>query len=134
MHNEVPKIPFTFSSKLDITFLTELYDNDFEQAETVFETSLEQIQSELANAGDKFSQGDVLGLKKIIHKIKPLFGYVGLNKIITDFAAFEDVCAGANDISQTENGFKNIVKITEEALETINNELKRLKQYNTQCL
>lgn len=134
MHNEVDKWQFSFSPNLDITFLKELYDNDFGQAEMVFNTSAEQIRIELGHARERFSAGDTAGLKKVIHKMKPLFGYVGLNKIISDFAAFEEVCAGAESISQTENGLKHIVAITEEALQTIDSEAGRLKQFNTQCL
>lgn len=134
MRNEVDKIQFSFSPHLDVDFLAGLYDADFEQAEMVFDTSAEQIRVELQNVKDFFQAGDVAGLKKVIHKMKPLFGYVGLNKIISDFAAFEEVCATAENISQTENGFNHIVTIAKEALQTIDSEAKRLKQFNTQCL
>ncbi len=134
MHKEAGKIQFNFSPQLDVVFLAGLYDTDYEQAELVFETSSEQIRIELQHAREKFSAGDAAALKKVVHKMKPLFGYVGLNKIISDFAAFEEVCAGAEYISQTENGFNHIVAITEEALQTIDSEATRLKQFNTQCL
>lgn len=134
MHNEVDKLQFSFSPHLDIEFLNGLYDADFEQAEMVFDTSANQIRLEMQIAREQFAQGDVLGLKKTVHKMKPLFGYVGLSKIICDFAAFEEVCAGAENIAQTENDFNHIVTITEEALQTIDSEAKRLKQFNTQCL
>ncbi len=134
MHNEVDKKQFSFSQHLDTTFLKELYDNDFDQAALVFATSAEQIRAELNIAQEKFSVSDTAGLRKVIHKMKPLFGYVGLNKIISDFAAFEDICAGTADISETKKGFTHIVAITEQALQTIDSEAKRLKQFNTQCL
>lgn len=134
MNNEDNKILYAFSSDLDVDFLQELYGEDLQQAEMVFESSLEQLRKELNLAETRFHAGDAPGLKKVVHKMKPLFGYIGLNEIMAKFAAFEDVCVKATHISETENGFNDIKMLTEHSMQKIEKEIKRLKQFNTQYL
>jgi len=134
MYNEEQKLTFSFSPELDIDFLQELYGEDLQQAEMVFESSAQQMRIELSLAEARFHDGDIPGLKKVVHKIKPLFGYIGLNKIMLEFAAFEQECAQANEPASVESGFQHIRMIAEEALQKVDNETKRLKQHNTQYL
>ena len=134
MYNEEQKISFRFSPELDIDFLQELYGEDLQQAEMVFESSAQQLRIELSLAEARFHDGDIPGLKKSVHKIKPLFGYMGLNKIMSEFAAFEQECAQANEPALVEPGFQHIRMIAAEALQKVDNEINRLKQYNTQYL
>lgn len=134
MYNEEPKISFRFSPGLDVDLLQELYGEDLQQAEIVFESSAQQLRTELSVAEARFHDGDIPGLKKTVHKIKPLFGYIGLNKIMLEFAAFEQECAQANDPGSIESGFQHIKIIAMEALQKADNETKRLKQHNTQYL
>lgn len=125
---------FEFSPELDNGFLQELYGDDFQQAEAVFEATVMQLVAEKKLAESRFHEGEILGLKKVTHKMKPLFGYVGLNEIMSTFAAFEEKCLNSGDITEVENDFLNIVSITEDAVKKIEKEVKRLKQFNTQNL
>lgn len=134
MYNEEQKILFRYSQELDVSYLQELYGEDLQQAEMVFESSAQQLKSELSLAEARFHDGDIPGLKKIVHKMKPLFGYIGLNKIMSEFAAFEQECAQVIEPASVESGFQRIRMITEEALQKVDTETKRLKQYNTQYL
>lgn len=134
MYNEEQKILFTYSPELDASFLQELYGEDLQQAEMVFESSAQQLKSELSLAEARFHDGDIPGLKKVVHKMKPLFGYIGMNKIMSEFAAFEQECAQATEPAIVESGFQRLRMITEEALQKVDSETKRLKQYNTQYL
>lgn len=134
MYNEEQKILFTYSPELDALFLQELYGDDFQQAEMVFESSAQQLKSELLLAEVKFHDGDIPGLKKVVHKMKPLFGYIGMNKIMLEFAAFEQECTQAVEPASVEPGFQHIRMVTEDALLKLDNEIKRLKQHNTQYL
>lgn len=134
MYNQEQKILFLFSSELDTTFLQELYGDDTQQAEIVFESSVQQLKSEIILAESKFHDGDIPGLKKVIHKMKPLFGYLGMNDTMQEFAAFEDVCILAKTPAGVESGFDNITAITQQSIQKAETEIKRLKQYNTQYL
>ncbi len=134
MYNEDQKIVFLFSPKLNIDFLKELYGDDLQQAETVFESVIQQLGHEQQLAENRFHEGDMPGLKKVIHKMKPLFGYIGLNEFMEEFAQFERVCMESETASAAENQFRHIQVITTEAIKTAENEFLRLKQYNIQYL
>lgn len=134
MYNQEQKILFAFSPELDTAFLVELYGDDLQQAELIFESSAQQLRSEIMLAETKFHDGDVPGLKKVIHKMKPLFGYIGMNEVSEEFAAFEQACLAANSPAEIENQFQNIIIITQQSLQKADKEIKRLKQHNTQYL
>ena len=134
MYNEDQKIAFYFSPELDTAFLQELYGDDLQQAEFVFESTVQQLRNELPLVESRFHDGDIAGLKKVVHKMKPLFGYTGLNETMQEFASFEQVCAQAETMAEAESGFHHIIAIRLEAIKIAVNEIKRLKQYNTQYL
>lgn len=134
MYNEDQKIAFHFSPELDTAFLQELYGEDLQQAEFIFESTVQQLRNELPLVESRFHDGDTAGLKKVIHKMKPLFGYIGLTETAREFASFEAVCAQAETMAEAESGFHHIITISLEAIKITENEIKRLKQYNTQYL
>jgi len=134
MYNEDQKIAFHFSPGLDTAFLRELYGEDIQQAELVFESTVQQLRSELPLVESRFHDGDTAGLKKVVHKMKPLFGYIGLNEIMQEFTSFEAVCAQCETMAEAESGFHHIIALSLEAVKIAENEIKRLKQYNTQYL
>ncbi|HTN08145.1 hypothetical protein [Agriterribacter sp.] len=134
MYNEDQKIVFLFSPELDNAFLQELYGDDLLQAEMVFESSVQQLRNEQQLAETRFHNGDMQGLKKVIHKMKPLLGYMGMNEIMEEFAVFEQTCAQSETAAEAEAGFYHIKIITLEAVKKAEKEIKRLKQHNIQYL
>ncbi|MFT3948585.1 MAG: hypothetical protein QM763_16600 [Agriterribacter sp.] len=134
MHNTENKIMFAFSEELDTAFLQDLYGDDLQQAEMVFESSAQQLKTEIILAQAKFHDGDLQGLKKVIHKMKPLFGYIGMNEVMEEFAAFEKVCLEEQAATNLEQQFQYILITTQQSLLKAEKEVKRLKQFNTQYL
>ena len=134
MYNEDQKIVFLFSPELDNAFLQELYGDDLQQAEMVFESSVQQLRNEQQLAEARLHDGDIQGLKKVIHKMKPLLGYMGMNEIMEEFAAFEQTCIQIETAAEAEEGFYHIKAITLEAVKKADKEIKRLKQHNIQYL
>ncbi len=125
---------FAFSEELDTAFLHDLYGDDLQQAEMVFESSAQQIKTEIVLAQARFHDGDLQGLKKVIHKMKPLFGYIGMNEVMEEFAAFEKVCLEEKTAANIEQKFQYILITTQQSLLKAEKEVKRLKQFNTQYL
>ena len=134
MNKGEPQILFAFSPELDIAFLQDLYGDDLQQAEMIFESSLNQLKVDLPVAETKFHDGDLSGLKKVIHKLKPVFGYVGMNDLQERYREFEDGCAQAQSAAEIEPTFSHIIRISEQAIQKIDAELNRIKQFNTQFL
>lgn len=134
MYNEDQKIVFLFSPELNFEFLKELYGDDLQQAEMVFESTVQQLRSEQQLAESRFHDGDIPGLKKVIHKMKPLLGYIGLNGYMEEFAAFEKICLESGTATYAEKGFHHIRDLTDHAIKTAEKEFLRLKEHNTQYL
>lgn len=125
---------FEISSELNADSLYGLYEDDFSQMEIVFEATAGQLTTEVEQAKRRYEEADPIALKKVVHKMKPLFGYVGLDKIIPLFATFEEKCLSASGIAELKEDFLNLISITEDASQKIEKELERLKQFNTQYL
>src|SRR6185369_12471676 len=70
--------PFLFSPALQVDFLNDLYDGDWEYAESVFENVITEIPKLMAIANQELEMQNAEGLRQALHKAKPLFGYVGL--------------------------------------------------------
>lgn len=134
MYNEDHKTGYHFSPGLDNEFLQELYGDDIQQAELVFETSVQQLRTEQQLAEARFHDGDLPGLRKVIHKMKPLLGYIGLNKYLEEFSLFENTCMQSASVTDAETGFYHIKVLTSDAIRVAEQEMTRLKQHNTQYL
>lgn len=81
--NTVPisKKEFAFSTQLDTDYLYKIYGTDSNYAQDMIETFLEIIDDEMLVLKDSLVQSDKKDLIKKLHKIKPTFAMVGLNKI-----------------------------------------------------
>lgn len=134
MYNEDQKTAFLFSPELDNDFLQELYGDDLSQAEMVFESSVQQLHHGQQIMDTRFHDGDLEGLRKAVHKMKPLLGYMGMNSFMEEFASFEHKCAQFQSVADAENGYEQMKAITGEAIKMGEKEVDRLKQHNTQYL
>ncbi|MBW7890655.1 MAG: hypothetical protein H3C48_06470 [Chitinophagaceae bacterium] len=134
MYNEDQKTAFLFSPELDNDFLQELYGEDLPQAEMVFESSVQQLHNGQQVMDTRFHDGDLEGLRKIVHKVKPLLGYMGMNSFMEEFASFEQKCTQFQTAAEAENGYEQIKAIAGEAIKMGEKEVSRLKQHNTQHL
>ncbi|HEX9513696.1 MAG TPA: Hpt domain-containing protein [Puia sp.] len=60
--------------------------------EETFTDVVNEYPSLLENIEAAYLAGDVLALKRAVHKIKPLFGFVGLISIQSQCQHFENAC------------------------------------------
>jgi hypothetical protein len=132
MHSEPKDQAFIFSEYFDISFLEELYDGDLPAAVEVFNSAHIQILDELGIAADYFQKGDITSVKKVYHKIKPLFGYVGLTEVQDFVHRFEESCQHAARTAQLQTAYDHINEIIGEAIIRIQQESERLKDHINQ--
>ena len=86
-------IPFQFDRRIDASILYSLYENDYLYIEEIFKTTLKHYDADV-NAFETHQQaGSVEGLKRSVHKIKPVFGFIGMPEVQESCQAFEDKCA-----------------------------------------
>ena len=121
---------YHFSPGFDQQFLFELYGDDMKSAEEVFQSAINQIDLDLAEAAALYSSGDITTLRKIFHRMKPLFGYVGLLPVQDYVQQFEDNCIRLRGGDALQLAFDNIVQIVNEAVGSIREEKEKLCSYN----
>lgn len=130
MYDEEKDTHYVFSDHFDRQFLEELYSGDTEAAAEIFKSSLVQIADELTLAEDRAGSGDIAGLRKIFHKIKPLFGYMGLLSVQDFVQQFEDQCSDSVLMTDVQVAYDNIKEIIREAISLVREEHHRLSDFN----
>ena len=122
--------PYIFSDGFDRLFLEELYAGDTRTAEEIFGTSLAQVELSLELAEIESRSEDPDRLRRVIHHVKPLFGYMGLLSVQDAAQQFEDLCGGERDMAIVRSAFEEFRNIVQEALRRVRSEQSRLHRYN----
>ena len=124
------KLRYIFSGRFDTDYLQELYENDMDTIMDIFESSIYSITSEINNGVHHYHNGDVESLRRVFHKIKPLFGYVGLPSLQEYVHDFENKCSIVSGIEQLTNDYERIIGIISDSVNVLTQELSRMKMYS----
>ena len=123
------EIQYVYSGRFDAAFLDEMYAGDIQTAAEIFESSLNHLIPVTDETNAIFHKGDVEALRKLFHKIKPLYGYVGLLKVQGMVQQFEDACASAANTEALGTAYEELVLLMTESINIIRQELIRMKMY-----
>jgi HPt (histidine-containing phosphotransfer) domain-containing protein len=118
---------FEFNSRLDVYFLSSIYENDVEHAEMVFEKFIQTIQVQMNELEVCYAEGNTEFFRKKIHKIKPVLSFVGLTPLTNKATLIEKNCSLVTDINvlaELYTGFKNELN---EMIPVVENDLAKLK-------
>jgi HPt (histidine-containing phosphotransfer) domain-containing protein len=130
MNNTPADSTFHFSPPIDSRYLIELYAGDYTMIGETFTDVLAEYDVFVQHINDSYGQGDRAALKSAVHKIKPLFGFVGLLTLQAECQDFENSClqAGpdvlaANFIALKANliNIRDLIRTEKERLERFNN-------------
>jgi hypothetical protein len=130
MYEDEKDNQYVFSEHFDRQFLEDLYAGDTEAAAEVFQASLVQIVEEMKLAEDRAAEGDITSVRKIYHKIKPLFGYMGLLSVQDFVQHFEDQCSDSVLMSDLQIAHENIKEIIRGSLSLAREEHHKLNEFN----
>ena len=120
---------FIFSDAINSKYIIDLYAGDYVMIEETFADVLHEYDSFVERIVTSYHEKDIQALKSAIHKIKPLFGFVGLLSIQAQCQDFENACQRA-EFPELAGSF-NALKITIlEARSIIEIENARLAAYN----
>jgi hypothetical protein len=122
--------PFRFSQSLQVDFLNDLYDGDWEYAESVFENVITGDSKTDGACQPGIRNANAEGLRQALHKAKPLFGYVGLPATQAMIQHMENNCkTGVLNGAMKEDfaNLKNKIRVDSDLLEE---EFRRLTEYN----
>jgi|SRR5580658_5293817 hypothetical protein len=122
---------FQFSPPIDSRYLIELYAGDYDMIGETFTDVLTEYDVFVQHIIDSYELGDRAALKSAMHKIKPLFGFVGLLTLQAECQDFENSClhAEAGALTAKFTSFRDRLLKTRALIET---EKERLEQFNNQ--
>lgn len=92
MNNAPANNTFQFSPPIDSRYLIELYAGDYMMIGETFADVLAEYDVFVQHINDGYEQRDRVALKSAVHKIKPLFGFVGLLTLQAECQDFENSC------------------------------------------
>lgn len=115
-----------FDSRLDNIALSDLYDGDMEQALIIFEQFIDTSPGLMQELAERFREGDIEDFRKRVHKIKPVFSYVGLTDLTHIAETIERKCNEISDISEVSQLYDQLKNQYSEGFSIVGNELKRL--------
>ena len=96
----------------------------------IFESSIYSITSEINSSVHHYHNGDVESVRRVFHKIRPLFGYVGLPSLQEYVHDFENKCSVVSEVEQLTNDYERIIGIISDTVNVLAQELSRMKMYS----
>ena len=121
---------FVFSEAVNGQYIIELYAGDYVMIEETFTDVLLEYDTFVQKINTSFHEGDPRVLKSAIHKIKPLFGFVGLTDIQARCVRFENACAEVDSCSALASEYSSLFGQLVRAKAIIQEEQARLVLFN----
>lgn len=119
-----------FNERLDCEALMEMYEGDYEHAEVVFGQFVKNAPVQMQGIATSFQEDSVEEFRAKVHKLKPVFTFVGLTSLSRQAAQLEEQCktVGTLKILQADyetfkNEFDNNLPLIQEISEKLNNEV-----------
>ena len=121
---------FHFSPPIDSKYLIDLYAGDYVMIGETFTDVLLEYDEFVHQINVSYELGDRAALKSALHKIKPLFGFVGLLTLQAECQDFENSCLHAEPatLAARFSGLKDKLVNIRTLIETEN---ERLLQFNS---
>lgn len=120
---------FRFSDAINSHYIIELYAGDYVMIEETFTDVLNEYEGFVQRIITSYRTQDRPALKSAVHKIKPLFGFVGLTPLQSRCLEFENSCLEASN-EQLSASFSVLEEQLLEARDIIEKEKGRLKEFN----
>lgn len=118
----------TFDQRLDTEFLGSLYEDDIEHALTVFSEFLQMGPAMMKEIDESYQAGVVENFRQKVHKVKPVFSFVGLTYLTEKAEILEKKCKEASQIFDIGPLYKELKYHYSKDFPIIENETKRLKE------
>jgi HPt (histidine-containing phosphotransfer) domain-containing protein len=129
MNNSLSDTKFAFSPPIDGKYLFDLYAGDYVMIEETFADVLKDYDGFSQVIFSSYQANNIPALKSAIHKIKPLFGFVGLLSIQAQCQDFENACQ-RTEMPELAEPFNTLKISILEARAIIEEDKARLAAYN----
>ncbi len=117
-----------FDERLDTEFLQSIYENDMEHALIVFSQFLQMTPPLMKEIEESYVSGSVEPFRQKVHKIKPVFSFVGLTQLTGKAEILEKKCKDITHICDVSDSYKELKNQYSEGFLIIENEVKRLNE------
>jgi HPt (histidine-containing phosphotransfer) domain-containing protein len=124
---------FVFNAEIDTNYLHSLYGEDYVYLQEVFDTVLKDYQSLTDNIEYSYSSGNITALRSAVHKIKPVFGFVGLTAVQQQCQEFEQICGTTGSPDKLASDFETLKNKIFQSKQLIEEEKKKLEIFNSNC-
>ena len=121
------KSEFCFDTRLDGAFLEDTYEGDLEHAQIIFEQYIELTPVQMKEIEEAYHTGEVESFRQKVHKIKPIFSFVGLTSLTSQADILEKKCKDINNINEIDGLYNELKNSYTAFLPVIENEFTRLK-------
>ena len=128
-NNTLPN-PLILNAKIDADYLYSLYADDYVCIEDVFATTLQHYDPDAEAIYLALVNHNLTDLKRTVHKMKPVFGFVGMLTAQQTCKEFEDLCQSTSDINDIQPASKHLLAVLEEAKQILDAEYKKIKAFN----
>ena len=115
------------SIMLDTDFLESIYDGDTEHACIIFEQFLSTSTAQLADINCSYEAGDVAEFRRKMHKIKPVFSFVGATPLTKKAETIEKKCLEITAVENISNLYTAFLREVEIYLPLVKNEYTKLR-------
>ena len=130
MNNPVSNKTFIFNAAIDPQSINNLYGDDYDYIEEVFDTVLQEYETLANHIAAAFAASDLSNLKSSVHKIKPIFGFVGILEVQHECQQFENLCQSAASVLAVSSDYQNLYKHIIISKEIIEEEKRKLAVFN----
>jgi HPt (histidine-containing phosphotransfer) domain-containing protein len=118
---------FRYNELIDQAILTTLYENDLAFIQKIFRSFLDNgLDEDLRQLDSCLTSGDTDGLRKVIHKLKPAFGFVGLTSIEEQCREMELLCVSGNSLSDLTEKINDLLNAILAGKKAIEDDLQKL--------
>lgn len=93
---------------IDVQQFKRMYGDDPVLMAGVIRSSLIHLRQEIAQAGEYIGRNEVSSLRSVLHRMKPLSGYLGLTTLQQDIQALEERCIDSANMAELSKDFSSI--------------------------
>jgi len=118
---------FMYNELIDPVILSNLYENDYAFIQKIFQSFLDSgLDGDLQQVDTCFTSDDTDGLRKVIHKLKPAFGFVGLTSIEEQCREMELLCVSGSSLNHLTEKINDLLNALRAGKKAIEEDLQRL--------
>lgn len=121
---------FQFDKSIDVVFMESMYDNDFTYIEELFNITLDNYDVDAEILADRYKNADLRGVQKAIHKMKSVFGFIGMLALQNNCQEVETKCSLVSSVAEIKDDIETLKNLIQEHKLILQKELTRLKMFN----